>query len=111
MTINLQNLPYPMFKLSKKDKQLLDNCLQVYHNGHSSQFLCITLIFHIGELESTVKPLIRKIEKSLKGCATLNTYLAKELLDNNLETWDSSENLKLREIWIEKLLAQTGDKV
>jgi hypothetical protein len=94
---NLEELPYPMFELSKGEINILSEVDMVGYN-----FLCISLhCFRDSE------GIIFKIMLSLKGFGTLNDYMDKFYNTNyfdELYSHNQQESVRMRNIWIRKLI-------
>lgn len=108
-SIDLQNLPYPMFELSKAEIEALKKAHRLIQSEASGmRYLCTVLQLWVGNPSL----LVGKIQKSLNGDFTLNGYLNEEVqTETNFHEVGHYINFQLRLIWIEKLLAQTGDTI
>lgn len=92
VTIPLEDLPYPMFKTTEREKQELRRALEV----KGSHFLCSRI--NLPSLEE-------KIDSALCGNGTLSGYL----YDKSPSVWGAdvdwlAGNREIRDIWVSKLL-------
>lgn len=109
--IEIQNLPYPMFELCEEDKQLLTKAYVALSQPDGNQFLCNRLGSNIFEPYELVQSLIDKIRIAINYNGTLNNYFRSLGHDIGNGHWDDVTGCKVRMIWIEKLLTQTGDTI
>lgn len=90
--IPLEDLPYPMFKTTEREKQELRRALK----AKGSHFLCTRI--NLPSLEE-------KIDNALGGSGTLSGYLYDgcSLVWGTQVDWLSGDR-ELRDIWVRKLL-------
>jgi hypothetical protein len=98
--IDLESLPYPMFKTTQEEKDCLRFVLPYLTDDDYGFFLC-NILEHYAPSTKIVNGLVGKIGVVLAGyrmlCAYLRVYLEPE------------QDAELRRIWVRKLLTYTGE--
>lgn len=94
---DLENLPYPMFGTTVKEKKCLKEALQFITEEDQNYFLCLILQDDI--CSSVALKLKHKVEEAIGYHYTLSDLF--ELGDSR----DDELHAELRRIWIRKLLA------
>lgn len=101
-SLNLDDLPYPMFETTEEEKGWLEQVYPLLTAHNSDQYLCCILDDTFGM--DIVGDLIGKVQSSLGGCLSLVSYLGVFDL-----SWGARADL--RRVWIRKLLEYTGEGI
>jgi len=99
-SLNLDDLPYPMFETTEQEKVWLQLVSPQLSAKNSDYYLCCILNDVLGE--DVVVDLVDKVQSSLDDCLSLVSYLGAFYISN-------SEKVLLRQIWIRKLLEYKGE--
>jgi hypothetical protein len=107
MAMNLHDLPYPIFKCSIEECEILVTAKDKLSTYNCSWFLCCT-INEISTGNININ-LIDKITTSIGLKATLTAYLSCIVPNFDCDFTVTEENkVFLRKIWINKLLEYNG---
>ena len=98
--LDLETLPYPMFKTNWYEKRILRKALKY----NESEYLCVRILH--------VKPMFRRysfIDKVHRSCGGLLTRHIRLNTPGLSPKWTGVEEIELRKIWIRKLLEYKGE--
>jgi hypothetical protein len=105
--IDINSLPYPMFKTTPEEKEILRKCLPVLKNG-ADFYLCVILTFHGVGHTKDLDSLKDKIQGILHPSLGLRNYIKSKLTLSFNDDFSIS-SYELRIVWINKLLEYTGE--